>query len=52
VPPESNSIIDNWQRLGMEPVSAGQTQALLQLKHEYCDKKQCLRCAVGGEVMR
>jgi len=52
VPPESNSIIDNWQRLGMEPVSAGQTQALLQLKNEYCDKKQCMRCAVGSEVMR
>lgn len=52
VPPESNSIVENWQRLGMEPVSAGQTQALLQLKNEYCDKRQCLRCAVGGEVMR
>jgi len=52
VPPESNSIIENWQRLGMEPVSAGQTQALLQLKNGYCDKRQCLRCAVGNEVMR
>ncbi len=52
VPPESNSIIENWQSLGMEAVSAAQTQALLQLKHEYCDKRQCLRCAVGAEVVR
>ncbi|NUO01621.1 MAG: DUF2851 family protein, partial [Saprospiraceae bacterium] len=52
VPPESNNIIENWQRLGMEAVSAAQTQALLQLKHEYCEKRQCLRCAVGAEVMR
>ncbi len=52
VPPESNHIIEGWERLGITPVSAAQTQALLQLKHGYCDQKRCLECAVGAEVMK
>ena len=52
LPPEKNSILAGWQALGMEGKSAYQTQALLQLKNQYCDKRRCLECSVGGAILR
>jgi uncharacterized protein DUF2851 len=52
LPPERNAIITGWEKLGVEATSAYQTQALLQLKNEYCSKKRCLRCAVGGAILK
>ena len=49
--PEENHIIQKWTDLGMQPDSAGQTQALLQLKQAYCDKKRCLECAIGHSIL-
>ena len=50
--PEKNSIIDGWKNLGVKPESAAQTQALLQLKNEYCNQKRCLECSVGATILR
>ena len=50
--PERNAIIKGWKSLGMEAHSAYKTQALLQLKNEYCDKKKCLECSIGGAVLK
>jgi hypothetical protein len=52
LPPEKNTIISGWERLGVEPPSAYQTQALLQLKNVYCDRKRCLECAVGAGILK
>ncbi len=52
LPPEKNSVISGWERLGVEPPSAYQTQGLLQLKNVYCDKKRCLECAVGAGILK
>ncbi len=52
LPPERNSIISGWEKLGMEAGSAYQTQALLQLKNEYCNKKRCLECAIGAAILK
>ena len=38
VKPESNSIITKWNELGLKPKNAMQTQALLELKNNYCKK--------------
>ena len=51
IPPEKNSTISKWKELGMEPKSAYQTQALLQLKNVYCNNQQCLKCAIGGAIL-
>ena len=51
LPAEKNAIISQWERLGMRPNSAYQTQALLQLKKEYCTKQRCLECAVGNRIL-
>lgn len=50
--PEANAVIRRWKALGATAESAFQTQALLQLKNEYCDKKRCLECAVGNAVLQ
>ena len=48
---ERNSIIDKWKELGMETKSAFSTQALLELKNEYCYKKKCLSCSIGNKIL-
>ena len=48
---ESNSIIGAWSKLGMPVSNASHTQALLQLRNEYCDKKRCLECAIGNKLL-
>jgi Protein of unknown function (DUF2851) len=52
LPPERNAILDGWQRLGVEPPSAYQTQGLLQLKNVYCDAKRCLECGIGAGILK
>ncbi|MCF8304326.1 MAG: DUF2851 family protein [Bacteroidales bacterium] len=49
---ERNRIIRHWEKLGMPVESAFQTQALLQLKEEYCDAKRCLDCRIGDHLLR
>ena len=52
LPAESNHIVELWSKCGMQVNSAGDSQALIQLKKEYCDRKDCLRCRIGYEYMR
>lgn len=49
--PESNHIINKWKDLKFRPDSAYQTQALLELKINFCDKKRCLDCAIGNKIL-
>lgn len=49
---ERNHIVEAWKACGLEAHSAGDSQALLQLKTEYCDKKECLRCRFGSEYLK
>ncbi|HKX85237.1 MAG TPA: DUF2851 family protein, partial [Flavobacterium sp.] len=50
--PESNSIIAKFKDFGIEAHNTFETQALLQLKNEYCDANRCLQCAVGMELLK
>ena len=49
---ESNSIIRKWEELGVSVKSAHSTQALLQLKNEYCNHKKCLNCSIGNYLLK
>ena len=51
IPAERNSIITNWQNIGFSSNSAFDSQALIQLKKNYCDEKKCLRCRIGHKVL-
>jgi hypothetical protein len=49
--PEKNNVITFWESLKIKPQNASQSQALLQLKNEYCDHKKCLNCEIGFHVL-
>lgn len=49
---ENNHIVRLWQQCGLEAETAADSQALIQLKREYCDKKECLRCRIGFEFLK
>ena len=50
--PENNYIIRMWSECGLKVSHAGDSQALIQLKKEYCDKKKCLYCRIGYEYLK
>lgn len=52
IPAEKNIIIDKFRDFGIVANNAYETQALLQLKNEYCNKKRCLECGIGLELMK
>lgn len=49
---ENNNIIRLWRACGLDVRSAGDSQALIQLKNEYCDHRDCLRCRIGYEYLK
>jgi hypothetical protein len=52
VTPEKNAILDKFISFGIQSKNAFETQSLLQLKNEYCNKSKCLECAVGIELLK
>lgn len=49
---ENNYITRMWSNAGLNVKNAEDSQALIQLKKEYCDKKKCLYCRIGFEYMK
>lgn len=49
---ENNYIIRGWGDCGIVVKSAADSQALIQLKKQYCDRRDCLRCRIGYEYMK
>jgi hypothetical protein len=52
VPAEENAIISHWEELGVPVRSAFDTQALIQLKNNYCNSRKCLDCPVGTKLVK
>ena len=52
LPSEENSIIEKWGKMGVESRSAFESQALLQLKNKYCERKKCLNCQIGVKLVK
>lgn len=52
ISPENNCITQGFNRLGIAHDSAFDSQALMELKNEYCTKKRCLECGVGNALLR
>ncbi|NDV65485.1 DUF2851 family protein [Bacteroides sp. 224] len=49
---EKNYITRMWDGAGLPVNTAADSQALIQLQKEYCDKKKCLYCRFGYEYLR
>ncbi len=48
---EQNSEIRNWQKVGLIPKNAFESQALLHLATNYCAKKRCVECGIGSRII-
>ncbi len=49
---EKNSITNGFKQTGIIIKSAFDSQALIQLKNNYCSLKKCLDCAVGNKLLK
>lgn len=49
---ENNYIIRGWIDCGLLVKNAADSQALIQLKKQYCDRRDCLRCRIGYEYLK
>ncbi len=51
LPPESNSIVSTFSAAGISARDAFTSQALIQLRREYCEKHACLLCRIGHRLL-
>jgi hypothetical protein len=49
--PENNFIINAFTKAGLSVSHAGDSQALIQLKREYCEQKKCVFCRIGHKLL-
>ncbi len=49
---EKNTITKGFEGLNFSNKNAFDSQALIQLKNEYCNKKRCLHCAIGNSLLK
>ena len=48
---ESNSIVSHFLAYGIDCPDALTSQALVQLKREYCDARKCIYCKIGHHLL-
>lgn len=49
---EQNVIIEKFEVFGIRSKNVYESQALLELKKNYCDYKKCLECAIGHFILK
>ena len=49
---ENNFITRKWKLAGISVETAADSQALIQLQKEYCEKRKCLYCRIGYEYLK
>lgn len=52
LPAEQNSILRQWQTVGVVAENALRSQSLIHLRKEYCDANKCLECRIGNLMLR
>lgn len=51
MPAEQNHCLDGWKQIGISVKKAGASQALLELKKQFCDQRKCLKCDIGKHLL-
>lgn len=49
---EKNTILLNFEKLGVKSRNALHSQALIELKTNYCFQKKCLNCSIGNSLIK
>ena len=50
--PERNAKTKVFENVGFKPANAAESQALIELKTNYCDHKKCLNCSIGANILK
>ena len=50
--PEKNKITEAWHNIGFSNSNAFESQALIELKQNYCNEKRCLECKIGYKILK
>jgi hypothetical protein len=48
---EDNKITRVFTNLGLEIKSSAESQGILELKHELCERKKCISCVIGTKIL-
>ena len=51
MPAEQNQLMDSWKRIGVSVKKAAGSQALIELKKQFCDQRKCLECEIGKHLL-
>jgi len=51
LPPEENSIVNDFTEAGLRPDSAFASQALIELRTSWCRYHKCLDCHIGSSLI-
>ncbi len=49
--PEYNRILKKWETVGLIPLNAFDSQAMIELNNEFCLKKKCAVCNIGSIII-
>ncbi|RZL19996.1 MAG: DUF2851 family protein, partial [Pedobacter sp.] len=49
---EKNMVTNKFAELGIRANSSFESQALLQMKNNYCNQKKCLNCSIGIKILK
>lgn len=52
LPSENNRIIRAWRDLGFKVDTAFDSQALIGLFNDYCQRRNCLSCKIGASIIK
>lgn len=48
---EKNTVVEKFKQVSWIPQNAMDSQAFLELKHEFCDRKRCTECHIGNTIL-
>lgn len=51
MPAEQNQLMNGWKRIGISVKKAAGSQALIELKKQFCDQRKCLECEIGKQLL-
>ena len=49
--PERNNIVQLFEKCGLKADSALVSQALIQLRRNYCEARKCIYCRIGHKLL-
>jgi len=52
IAPEKNHIVDRFQALTLKCKNVMDSQAVIQLKNNYCDHRKCMQCGIGQKILQ